>query len=138
MLPSPTLYVVCHSQSQSTDSQDIDYIKKYYTIEFDESQAVTTVGGRDDSARYAKGEKEFQPMYMIKQVPADPKLLVSILCDTCSSLLIPLGNVFRLFCFPIPARQDQALQRSHLPDHLPQQQGRAHMAERRDQEGVHQ
>jgi hypothetical protein len=123
MLPSPTLYVVCHSQSQSTDSQDIDYIKKYYTIEFDESQAVTTVGGRDDSARYAKGEKEFQPMYMIKQVPADPKLLVSVICHRYVTLLMRLGNVFRLLRFPIPAGQDQALQGPHLPDHLPKQQG---------------
>lgn len=59
--------------------QDVDYIKKYYTVEFDQQQAISTVGGRDDSARFAKGEKEFQPMYMIKQVPADPKLLVSVL-----------------------------------------------------------
>lgn len=58
--------------------QDIDYIKKYYTVEFDAEQAVKTVGGRDDSARYKKGENEFQPMYMIKQLPADAKKLVSL------------------------------------------------------------
>jgi hypothetical protein len=46
-------------------------------VEFDKEQSVSTVGGRDDSARVKKGEKEFQPMYMIKQLPADAKKLVS-------------------------------------------------------------
>lgn len=41
--------------------QDIDYIRKWYTIEFDPKQAIETVGGRDDSGRYKKGEKEFMP-----------------------------------------------------------------------------
>jgi len=77
-------------------------------------------------------------MYMIKQVPADPKLLVSLHQYTSGALLTLPGNVFRLLRFPIPARQNQALQGPYLPDHLPQQQGRAHMAEGRDQEGVHQ
>jgi hypothetical protein len=41
--------------------QDLDYIKKYYTIEFDQEQAVSQLGNRDDSARVEKGKKEFQP-----------------------------------------------------------------------------
>jgi hypothetical protein len=30
-------------------------------MDFDPEQAIETVGGRDDSARYKKGEKEFKP-----------------------------------------------------------------------------
>jgi hypothetical protein len=41
--------------------QDIDYIKKWYTIEFDKDQAVTKLGERDETARVQKGEKEFKP-----------------------------------------------------------------------------
>jgi len=69
---------------------DIDYIKKYYTVEFDQSQAVSEVGGRDDSARTKKGEKEFQPMYLIKQVPADAKLLE--MCFDCSAFQYQLDK----------------------------------------------
>lgn len=101
------------TKRQQTDSQDIDYIKKYYTIEFDESQAVTTVGGRDDSARYAKGEKEFQPMYMIKQVPADPKLLVSIPCHTIAYCLYS-----QEMCFDCSAFQYQLDKTKPYKDHI--------------------
>jgi hypothetical protein len=59
-----------------SDGQDIDYIKKWYTIEFDKTQAVSQLGDRDDSARVKKGEEEFQPMYLIKEIPEDPRKLV--------------------------------------------------------------
>ena len=59
------------------DEQDIDYIKKWYTIEFDKEQAVSQLGDRDDSARVKKGENEFKPMYLIKETPDDPRKLVS-------------------------------------------------------------
>lgn len=36
-------------------------MKKWYTVDFDREQAVTDVGGRDDSARTKKGEEEFSP-----------------------------------------------------------------------------
>ena len=76
--------------------KDIDYIKKWYTIDFDNGQAVSNISGRDDSGRFQKGEKEFMPyvkivfayqlqqlmtnhsMYMIKQTPADSRKLVSL------------------------------------------------------------
>ncbi len=44
-----------------TTLQDIDYIRKYYTIEFDQTSAIDTIGGRDDSGRVAKAEKGFNP-----------------------------------------------------------------------------
>jgi len=69
------------SDDVTVTHNDIDYIKKYYTVEFDESQAVDKVGGRDDSARTQRGRKEFQPMYMIKQVPADARKLE--MCFDC-------------------------------------------------------
>ena len=70
--------------------QDVDYIRKYYTVDFDENQAIKEVGGRDDSARYKKGKEEFQPMYMIKQVPADARKLVSVSLrvESCSILIV--------------------------------------------------
>lgn len=57
-------------------------MRKYYTVDFDKEQAVSKVGGRDDSARIKKGENEFQPMYLIKQLPDDARKLVgpSICC----------------------------------------------------------
>lgn len=67
--------------------QDVDYMRKYYTTEFDQEQAVSEVGGRDDSARYKKGQEEFQPMYLIKQVPGDPRKLVS----PCPSFVYDMG-----------------------------------------------
>lgn len=69
---------------------DIDYIKKYYTIEFDKQQAISTVGGRDDSARYKKGEEEFLPMYLIKETAKDPRKLE--MCFDCSAFQYQLDK----------------------------------------------
>lgn len=51
-------------------------MRKWYTTEFDESQAVENIQGRDDTRRVQKGREEFNPMYLIKQVPADSRKLV--------------------------------------------------------------
>jgi len=40
---------------------DLDYIRKYYTIDYDKSQAVKNLGGRDETSRLIKGEKDFKP-----------------------------------------------------------------------------
>ena len=45
----------------ANEIQDIDYIRKWYTIEYDGEQAVSQLGGRDESERVQKGEKGYQP-----------------------------------------------------------------------------
>jgi hypothetical protein len=45
----------------SDSLQDVDYIKKYYTIEYDKNQAVKMLGGRDETERVKKGENDFKP-----------------------------------------------------------------------------
>ncbi|WWD22893.1 hypothetical protein CI109_107388 [Kwoniella shandongensis] len=62
---------------------DIDYIRKYYTVDFDEQQAIANVNGRDDSERVRKGREIFRPMYLIKQVPDHPRLLE--MCFDCNA-----------------------------------------------------
>jgi len=69
---------------------DLDYIKKWYTIEFDPEQAVNNVGGRDDSARVQKGKKEFMPMYLIKETQKDPRKLE--MCFDCSAFQYQLDK----------------------------------------------
>lgn len=63
--------------------QDIEYMKKWYTCDFDEKQAVSNIAGRDDSDRVNRGKTDFNPMYLIKNVPQDPKLLE--MCFDCSN-----------------------------------------------------
>ncbi|WRT63367.1 uncharacterized protein IL334_000272 [Kwoniella shivajii] len=69
---------------------DIDYIKKYYTIEYDPEQAVNKVNGRDDTARVQKGSEGFEPMYMIKQVPQNARLLE--MCFDCTNFQYQLDK----------------------------------------------
>jgi len=71
------------SDDVTVTHNDTEYMRKYYTTDFDESQAVNSLGGRDDSRRVQKGKEEFKPMYYIKQVPADAKLLE--MCFDCSA-----------------------------------------------------
>lgn len=98
-------------------------MRKYYTVDFDDEQAVKTVGGRDDSARYKKGQEGFQPMYLIKQIPADARKLVSSESATESSAKAHvLGNVLRLHKLPVSIRRQKAAGGSRFPDYFPQQQ----------------
>lgn len=78
------------SDDVTVTHNDVDYIKKYYTVEFDKEQAVNEVGGRDDSARVKKGESEFQPMYLIKQLPDDPRKLE--MCFDCTAFQYQLDK----------------------------------------------
>lgn len=64
-------------------SQDTEYMEKWYTCHFDDKRAVSTIAGRDDSDRVERGKKDFNPMYLIKNVPQDPKLLE--MCFDCSN-----------------------------------------------------
>ncbi|KAG8899461.1 hypothetical protein FRB99_006706 [Tulasnella sp. 403] len=56
---------------------DSDYMEKWYTNHFDSEEAVDTLGGgeRDETERVSRGQKNFKPMYYIKQTPSNPKLL---------------------------------------------------------------
>ncbi|GAA5827196.1 hypothetical protein JCM11251_001165 [Rhodosporidiobolus azoricus] len=61
---------------------DLDYIKKYYEIEFPEHLALNKIGDRDESERYNYGKKSFNPMYLIKE-NEDPRKLE--MCFDCSA-----------------------------------------------------
>ncbi|ORY30790.1 FAD/NAD(P)-binding domain-containing protein [Naematelia encephala] len=78
------------SDDVTVTHNDIDYIRKYYTIDFDKQQATAQISGRDDSARYKKGEDEFRPMYLIKQVPADARKLE--MCFDCNAFQYQLAK----------------------------------------------
>ncbi|KAF9269470.1 FAD/NAD(P)-binding domain-containing protein [Marasmius fiardii PR-910] len=54
---------------------DIDYMKRWYEVEFNEEQAVSNLAGRDESRRVEEATKNFEPMYYIKQTPADSRKL---------------------------------------------------------------
>ncbi|KAG8885383.1 hypothetical protein FRB98_001837 [Tulasnella sp. 332] len=54
---------------------DSDYMDKWYTNRFDAAQAVSTLHGRDESQRISIAEKDFTPMYYIKQTPMDSRKL---------------------------------------------------------------
>jgi hypothetical protein len=58
--------------------QDIDYIRKYYTMEFDDEQAVHTLGGRDESERIKLGKESFKPFVFLLFLPF-PLLIISSL-----------------------------------------------------------
>lgn len=47
--------------AKRTHTQDADYIRKWYTIDFDKDQAVSSLGERDDSERVKKGQTDFKP-----------------------------------------------------------------------------
>jgi hypothetical protein len=49
------------------NEQDADYIRKWYTIDYDGDQAVSTLGGRDDSERVKKGQTEFKPYVRLNE-----------------------------------------------------------------------
>ena len=54
-------YLILWGLGFRADSQDADYIRKHYTVDFDENQAVHSLGGRDESSRIQKGQGEFKP-----------------------------------------------------------------------------
>ncbi|GAA6038635.1 hypothetical protein JCM8097_009458 [Rhodosporidiobolus ruineniae] len=69
---------------------DLDYIKKYYELEFPADAAVKTVNGRDDTARYEHGKAAFNPMYLIKQNYPDPRKLD--MCFDCTAFQFQLDQ----------------------------------------------
>jgi len=74
---------------------DTEYIKKWYTVDFDENLAVNNINGRDDSDRVQRGRTDFKPMYMIKNVPKDPRKLE--MCFDCSNFQYQLKEAKKPF-----------------------------------------
>ncbi|KAF9046966.1 FAD/NAD(P)-binding domain-containing protein [Hymenopellis radicata] len=63
------------SDDVTVTHNDSQYMKKWYEMEFCESLAVRDLHGRDESNRVAEAKEVFKPMYLIKQVPSNPRLL---------------------------------------------------------------
>merc|ERR1712225_76494 len=74
---------------------DTEYMKKWYECHFDEELAVSNIAGRDDSDRVENGRKDFNPMYLIKQTPKDPRKLE--MCFDCSNFQYQLKRENRPF-----------------------------------------
>lgn len=95
----------------NTHVQDLDYIKKWYTITMpDESEIPTHLSGRDEAERIEKGKQDFNP-YVSAYLARDP-LLIMTRCsqnvpDQASAKgLSKIGDVFRLQCFPVSAEAE--------------------------------
>lgn len=46
-------------------------MRKHYEMEYNEEQAVSELGGKDQSSRVQYAKKNFKPMYLIKMYPQD-------------------------------------------------------------------
>ncbi|TKX18647.1 hypothetical protein C1H76_9437 [Elsinoe australis] len=62
---------------------DHEYMRKHYEGEYNEEQAVTSLGGTDQSARVEEARKKFEPMYMIKMYEQD--LTKIEMCFDCTN-----------------------------------------------------
>ncbi|PNS20041.1 hypothetical protein CAC42_1488 [Sphaceloma murrayae] len=62
---------------------DYNYIRKHYDAEYNEEQAVTSLGGTDQSARVKRAREKFEPMYMIKMYEKD--LTKIEMCFDCTN-----------------------------------------------------
>jgi len=69
---------------------DSTYMKKHYENFFNESQAVTELGGSDQTTRVEAARMSFRPMYYIKPYPADlTKLEMSFDCTNYQAQFPP-------------------------------------------------
>ncbi|GAA5888755.1 hypothetical protein JCM6882_002838 [Rhodosporidiobolus microsporus] len=78
------------SDDVTVTHNDLDYIKKWYEIEFPAEVAVKKLGDRDETERYEHGKKAFNPMYLIKENPGDPRKLE--MCFDCSAFQAQLNQ----------------------------------------------
>ena len=69
---------------------DLDYIQRHYTIRMPDDGLPASLSGRDETARIARGRKDWNPMYLIKQIPSDPKKLE--MCFDCSAFQYQLDR----------------------------------------------
>jgi hypothetical protein len=58
-------------------------MKKHYEVAFNESQAVSSLSGTDQSSRVTFAKENFKPMYLIKTYPNDRSKLE--MCFDCSN-----------------------------------------------------
>ncbi|KAJ3877342.1 FAD/NAD(P)-binding domain-containing protein [Lentinula edodes] len=63
------------SDDVTVTHNDLEYMKRWYELEYNKEVAVSDLGGRDESGRVEKAKELFQPMYLIKQTPADQRKL---------------------------------------------------------------
>ncbi|KAF4551843.1 Hypothetical protein D9617_12g037330 [Elsinoe fawcettii] len=69
---------------------DYEYMRRHYEPEYNEEQAVMSLGGTDQSARVERARKKFSPMYMIKIYPQDmTKIDMSFDCTNYQSQFPP-------------------------------------------------
>ncbi|KAF2674544.1 FAD/NAD(P)-binding domain-containing protein [Microthyrium microscopicum] len=62
---------------------DTEYIKRYYEHAFNEEQAVSTLGGTDQSDRVKFAQENFKPMYLVRTNEEEASKLD--LCFDCSN-----------------------------------------------------
>ncbi|KAJ8082238.1 hypothetical protein PM082_008085 [Marasmius tenuissimus] len=64
------------SDDVTVTHNDVEYMKKWYEVEFNDQLAVSKLGGvRDETQRVEQAKETFKPMYYIKQTPADSRKL---------------------------------------------------------------
>ncbi|KAJ9123762.1 hypothetical protein QFC24_003536 [Naganishia onofrii] len=93
---------------------DLDYINKWYTLDMpDESEIPTHLSGRDETARIQRAKEDFNPMYLIKQVPKDSRKLE--MCFDCNAFQYqlnhkshPKDHVFQVCLYPVAAQNDKS------------------------------
>ncbi|KAH6903540.1 hypothetical protein BKA70DRAFT_1433577 [Coprinopsis sp. MPI-PUGE-AT-0042] len=79
---------------------DVIYMKKHYENVYNESQAVSTLSGVDQSHRLAFARESFKPMYYIKMYPQDPSKLEMSAVDLGATYPEDLErDRFALLCF---------------------------------------
>ncbi|BGP12350.1 hypothetical protein JCM10213_006519 [Rhodosporidiobolus nylandii] len=78
------------SDDVTVTHNSLEYIKKYYEIEFPEKTALKRLGDRDETERYEAGKKAFNPMYLIKQNQPDARKLE--MCFDCSAFQFQLDQ----------------------------------------------
>ncbi|BGO99092.1 hypothetical protein NBRC10513v2_000196 [Rhodotorula toruloides] len=78
------------SDDVTVTHHDLDYIRKWYEIDFPPELAVKKLGNRDETDRYEAGKKAFNPMYLIKECPGDPRKLE--MCFDCSAFQFQLNQ----------------------------------------------
>ncbi|GJN92087.1 hypothetical protein Rhopal_005116-T1 [Rhodotorula paludigena] len=78
------------SDDVTVTHNDAEYMRKWYTVDFPPETAVSKLGDRDESERYHDGKTAFNPMYLIKQNPGDPRKLE--MCFDCSAFQYQLNQ----------------------------------------------
>ncbi|KAI5477714.1 hypothetical protein MNV49_005997 [Pseudohyphozyma bogoriensis] len=76
------------SDDVTVTHNDVEYIKKWYQLDWDARLAVDKLGDRDETERNESAKKSFNPMYLIKECPGDARKLE--MCFDCSNFQFQL------------------------------------------------